>query len=130
MKNVLVKTSIGNMESSVDEERISALDCFKSMMPCSLKSMESLTLKSRKQPKRRVKVFTSKALVKNWLSIHRETLFKNPKSAFYGCEQQFKTIAEYWLKRNGHHTPCNDSNIIQGQKLWDDYIKMFVLLDD
>ena len=69
--------------------------------------------------------FTDEQLVEKWLSMHREHWFNNPINGLFGYEQQYRAIAEYWLKNGKHGEDYNDHYLIYGMKMWDEFIGMF-----
>ena len=87
-----------------------ALEAWKSMMPGRI-------------------CFSDKSLVSNWLHNLREPEFENPGGVLFGYEQRFEEIAEYWLRHGKHDSGRNDPNIADGQKMWDEYLLLFVKIE-
>ena len=69
--------------------------------------------------------FSDSFLVENWLFMLRK-LFRNPKKNLYGYRRRYKSIAKYWLHYGKHDTDSGDSIIAIGQKMWDEYLEMFI----
>lgn len=92
------------------EKEYNILDSFKSMSPSYM-------------------YLNDKSLISNWLFILYK-YFKNPRKDLYGYRQQYKSLAEYWLKHGVHHHSYNDPIIKHGQKMWDEYLEMFERIEE
>jgi hypothetical protein len=62
-------------------------------------------------------------LVEDWL--YR---FEKPEDRLYGYGRRYKAIALYWM-RHGKHRDSGDPLVMQGQKLWDRYVKKYVAME-
>jgi len=68
--------------------------------------------------------YTDEQLVNKWLDDN-DHWFSTPTNSFFGKREQFRAIAEHWLRTGEHGEDYNDPVIIRGQSYWDDYIDMF-----
>ena len=72
-------------------------------------------------------------LVEDWLEMHKKTWFQNKDNGFYGMENIFRGIAEYWLEHGCHGPDYNKPEIIKAQTYWDEYMELYkepIIVDD
>ena len=129
-ERVKLHADIEKAKISLKGEPLSALEAWKGMLPGTLSSSfpwETPSARHKRRP--RLKVFTNKTLVENWLSALRKA-FNNTESELYGCERLYKKIAAYWLKHGRHDPASSDPDSLNAQRLWDGYIKKFARVTD
>lgn len=69
--------------------------------------------------------YTDESLVDDWLKMHRTNWFENISNGFYGMENTFREIAEYWLKNGCHGPDYGNPKIAKAQWYWDEYLNIF-----
>jgi len=68
---------------------------------------------------------TEEMLIDDWISLHREGWFQNPRNGLYGYEQRYRAIAEHWLKKRRAWPRLQRPRAHIRAKLWDEFVAMF-----